>query len=240
MPTISSYALQYSDVNFAAISSSTFDLFITEGAPLAPGGGFPRDHRREVAQLKAQGRTVVGYVNVAVTDDARYYWNPGWTSNGQDTGTPYGEAPSWLARRVPSTSTASPGQDALIVEFRDAGLAAHRHRPGRRAGRRGYAGVFLDDVGRYYTLGAGSGTIPLMANLMLEFVPEIRAGDHRGQSRRHRGHQHRSLHRHRQPGRPLQHARGGLSRRRRHPSHRKSGRLRRSTISPPISAASRC
>ena len=41
MPVISSYALQYSGVSFSTISSSTFDLFITEGAPFL---GTVRDH----------------------------------------------------------------------------------------------------------------------------------------------------------------------------------------------------
>ena len=87
-----------------------------------------------MAALKAQGRTVVGYVNVAVTDDARYYWNPAWTNNGQDTGTPDGDAPTWLQGALPIDFTGDGNQDALIVDFWDSGLESDRHRPGRGTG----------------------------------------------------------------------------------------------------------
>ena len=112
MPTISSYALQYSDVNFTTISSSTFDLFITEGAPLAPGGGFPALSDTQVGQLQAQGRTVVGYVNVAVTDDARYYWNSGLDEQRPGYRHARSRPGAKLAprRRCRSISTASPGR----------------------------------------------------------------------------------------------------------------------------------
>jgi uncharacterized protein (TIGR01370 family) len=177
MPVISSYALQYLNVNFNALLSSTYDLFITEGAPLAPGGGFPAITDSQVAQLGAQGRTVVGYVNVSVTDDARYYWNPAWTNNGQDTGTPDGDAPSWLAGAMPLNFDGIPGQDALIVNFWDAGWKDIVIDQAVDLVSRGYDGVFLDDVGRYYTLGLPGGvpSIRAMANLMCNFVAEISA-----------------------------------------------------------------
>jgi uncharacterized protein (TIGR01370 family) len=175
MPRISSYALQYSNVNFSSISTSTFDLFITEGAPLAPGGGFPAISDAQVAQLRGQGRSVIGYVNVAVTDDARYYWNASWTNNGHDTGTPVaGQAPSWLDQAVPFDADQNGHQDALIVEYWDTAWQQIVINQAVALVQRGYSGVFLDDVGRYYQAGQGSGTIPLMANRMLDFIHAIR------------------------------------------------------------------
>jgi uncharacterized protein (TIGR01370 family) len=177
MPVISSYALQYSGVNFTTIQNSTFDLFITEGAPLAPGGGFPAITDTQVGTLVAQGRTVVGYVNVAVTDDARYYWNPAWTNNGHDTGTPDGDAPSWLQGATPINFDGIPGQDALIVKFWEQGWKDIVIAQAVNLVSRGYSGVFLDDVGRYYTLGEPGGVpgIRAMANLMCQFIAEIEA-----------------------------------------------------------------
>src|SRR5436190_113030 len=151
MPTISSYALQLSTVNFTAISTSTFDLFITEGAPLAPGGGFPAITDTQVAQLRGQGRTVVGYVNVAVTDDARYYWNSSWTSNGHDTGTPIqGQAPSWLDQAVPLDFDLDNHQDALIVEYWDPAWQQIVIDQAVALVQRGYSGVYLDNVATYF------------------------------------------------------------------------------------------
>ena len=177
MPVISSYALQYSGITFSSISSSTFDLFITEGAPLAPGGGFPGITDAQVAQLRGQGRTVVGYVNVAVTDDARYYWNPSWTSNGHDTGTPIqGQAPSWLDQAVPiNFAGGDPNQDALIVEYWDPAWQQIVIDQAVALVQRGYSGVFLDDVGRYYDAGIGSGNVALMADRMIDLIHAVRA-----------------------------------------------------------------
>jgi Ca2+-binding RTX toxin-like protein/endo-alpha-1,4-polygalactosaminidase (GH114 family) len=67
LPAISSYAVQYSNVDFSAISASTLDLFITDGRS---NNSSLSDS--EVAALTAQGRKVVGHVNVDVT-----YGNPG-------------------------------------------------------------------------------------------------------------------------------------------------------------------
>ena len=175
MPTISSYALQYSNVNFTSLLSSTFDLFITEGAPLAPGGGFPAISDVQVAQLLAQGRHVVGYVNVCVTDDARYYWNPSWTSNGTDTGTPVaGQAPSWLDQAIPLNFDGIPGQDALLVEYWDPAWQQIVVDQAVALVQRGYSGVFLDDVGQYFTAGSGSGTVALMADRMIDLVHAVK------------------------------------------------------------------
>lgn len=176
MPVISSYALQYGNVVFNDILNSTYDLFITEGAPLAPGGGFPAITDGQVAQLAAQGRTVVGYVNVSVTDDARYYWNAAWTTNGQDTGAPDGDAPSWLQGARPLDFNLDGNQDALIVNFWEQGWKDIVIAQAVNLVQRGYGGVFLDDVGRYYTLGNNDeATIRLMANRMCQLVAEVEA-----------------------------------------------------------------
>src|SRR5436190_1563994 len=175
MPTISSYALQLSTVNFTAISTSTFDLFITEGAPLAPGGGFPAITDTQVAQLRGQGRTVVGYVNVAVTDDARYYWNSSWTSNGHDTGTPIqGQAPSWLDQAVPLDFDLDNHQDALIVEYWDPAWQQIVIDQAVALVQRGYSGVYLDNVGIYFRVGEVMGNTALMADRMMDLIHAVR------------------------------------------------------------------
>ncbi len=73
-PAISSFALQYSNANasFTALQNSSVDLFITDGNPFGSVASRAFSDAN-VAALQAQGRLVVGYVNVAVTDDARYY-----------------------------------------------------------------------------------------------------------------------------------------------------------------------
>ena len=147
MPDISTYALQYSGVDFNAIHSSSFDLFITEGRPV-DGGGAITDV--QVDALQAQGRIVLGYVNVAVTDDTRYYWRPTWTNNEHDTGTPTAAAPAWLRAGTPVDFTGDGVQDALIVDFADPAWQQEVIRQAvELVQNRGYSGVFLDDVASY-------------------------------------------------------------------------------------------
>lgn len=170
----SNFAVQFTNVNFAQIAGSSVDLFITEGAPLAPGGGFPAITDAQVAQLIAQGRSVVGYVNLAVTDDARYYWNAAWTSNGQDTGTPTAAAPGWLQGAIPLNFDGVPGTDALMVKFWDPAWQQIVIDQCIALVQRGYSGVFLDDLGTYFVNGPGDeASIRLRATLMAEFVITI-------------------------------------------------------------------
>jgi uncharacterized protein (TIGR01370 family) len=166
MPAISSYALQYLNVNFASVSSSFFDLFITEGAPLPKSGSLPAITDAQVAALRAQGRTVVGYVNVSVTDDNRGYWNPAWTNNGLDTGTPVSGAPSWLIGQPANTF-------GRIANFNDAGWQTIVINQAKALVQRGYDGVFLDDVGRYFDLGNDPASRQVLANQMANFVALI-------------------------------------------------------------------
>ena len=146
MPVISSYALQYSNVDFETIEESSFDLFITEARPFDSGSQLTN---AEVATLAAQGRTIVGYVNVAVTDDSRFYWQAAWTSNGHDSGTPDGDAPAWLQGATPLDFTGDGAQDALIVKFANAAWQDIVIDQAVELVSRGYGGVFLDDVASY-------------------------------------------------------------------------------------------
>jgi hypothetical protein len=67
VPVISSYAVQFSNVDFSMISASTIDLFITDGNSSNSPSIIPPLSDSQVAALTAQGRKMVGYVNVDVT-----------------------------------------------------------------------------------------------------------------------------------------------------------------------------
>jgi len=176
MPVISSYALQYSNVSFSAISASTFDLFITEGDNDNSTFIIPALSDSQVATLTAQGRTVVGYVNVAVTDANRAYWQDSWTSAGSyprdndDLNPVAPSAPSWL-------QTQPTNGFGIIVDFTESAWQTLVINQAVALVQRGYSGVFLDDVGAYYTLGAPGGVpaIRQMANAMCQFVAAIEA-----------------------------------------------------------------
>ncbi|MCB1433376.1 MAG: hypothetical protein KDK75_13120, partial [Alphaproteobacteria bacterium] len=88
--------LQYSNVDVAEITARGTDLLITEGDPLRAGNPNAAVSDGDVATLIAGGTEVVGYVNVAVTDSNRPYWDAAWTDDGTDTGTPASSAPAWL------------------------------------------------------------------------------------------------------------------------------------------------
>ncbi|TMJ19716.1 MAG: calcium-binding protein [Alphaproteobacteria bacterium] len=64
MPAVSSYALQWSNVAFSTIAASSLDLFITDGNGSISNSGLPQLSDSQVAELVAQGRRVVGYVNL--------------------------------------------------------------------------------------------------------------------------------------------------------------------------------
>jgi uncharacterized protein (TIGR01370 family) len=176
MPRISSYALQYSNVNFSAISTSTFDLFICEADADNSPFILPNLSDSQVAALTAQGRTIAGYVNVAVTDANRAYWQDSWTSAGpnprheDDLNPVAGSAPSWLQSQPTNAF-------GIIVDFTESAWQTIVINQAVALVQRGYGGVFLDDVGAYYTLGAPGGVpgIRLMANAMCQFVAAVKA-----------------------------------------------------------------
>jgi uncharacterized protein (TIGR01370 family) len=143
---ISSFALQYSGVSFQQVSDSGLDLFITEGRPFDGAGAISDE---QVATLRSQGRIVLGYVNVAVTDDSRYYWLGEWTSNAHDTGSPTSDAPLWLKQGTALDFTGDGVQDALIVDFAQSEWRKIVVDQAVELMRQGYSGVFLDDVASY-------------------------------------------------------------------------------------------
>jgi uncharacterized protein (TIGR01370 family) len=168
VPAITSFLLQYTNVNFNTLFSSTFDLIITEGAPLPRPNSFPQLTDNQVDQLQAQGRRVAGYVNVSVTDTVRSYWNSAWTSNGDDLGTLTGAAPSWLQGQ-PANSF------GRIVKFWDPAWQQIVIDQAVNLVNRGYRAIFLDDVAQYFVLGAPVSVerIRELATLMAEFVTTI-------------------------------------------------------------------
>ena len=170
MAEISSFALQYSHVNFAKLKASPYDLIVTEGDPVPDGDPHPAIGPSAVAQLQSQGRTVVGYVDLSVTDDARSYWDPAWTSDGTDTGDLTAEAPSWLQGQPqndfgyvvkywdPAWQQIVIGQAVYLVEH-------------------GFDGVFLDDVGSHYFLHGkpGQPDTATLADDMIDLVAAVNA-----------------------------------------------------------------
>ena len=118
---------------------------------------------------------MVGYVNIAVTDDARPYWNrtPGaWTSDGTDTGAVQSGAPDWLQTSTPlDFDNSVSGNDAYIVDFRKSSWQQIVVNQAVDLMHRGYDGVMLDDVGQYFELGYRTSlSINALADAMMTFV----------------------------------------------------------------------
>ena len=162
---ISSFHLQYSGVNAATIAAAGLDLFITEGSPFGLNAAISDI---ELAQIQATGTLVVGYVNTSVTDDTRSYWQTNWTSNGTDTGTVLAGAPAWLQAQ-PSNPF------GYTVDYTDPAWQQIVINQSVELVSRGYNGVFLDDIGQYFTAGATSGSITDQALAMMQFVIAIDA-----------------------------------------------------------------
>ncbi|WP_298158130.1 DUF4214 domain-containing protein [Brevundimonas sp.] len=180
MPRVSSFALAYGGVTFSQLSASPYDLVITEGAPLPRAGSTPMLTDTEVRALVAQGRLVGGYVNVAVTDDNRRYWETAWTSGGGDTGALTGSAPAWLQGQPLYDFSLDGRPDARIVRYWDPAWQAIVIEQAVDLVRRGYNSIFLDDVGIYWHLSQQSGqpTVQLLAQRMISLVDAIARAVH--------------------------------------------------------------
>lgn len=180
MTEISSFAILYRGENapppIEQVAATPFDLIITEGDPADPSPT-PAITDDGVALLRDQGRTVVGYVDLCVVDDTRPYWNDAWTNDGTDTGVPTANAPRWL-KGQPLTNELDSGAEAFgrVVKYWDKDWQAQVCDYAVRLVRdQGYSGVFLDDMGHYWTLGQTDGQPDLAtcANRMMKLVTKV-------------------------------------------------------------------
>lgn len=138
--------------------------------------------------VDGETRTALAYVNVAVTDHNRFYWDPAWIPNPIDSFNPdvgpidEEAAEPWLIGNL-GTATGpvfdengqvSDGTFGYIVDYRDQGwqdividqaIAYIEH---------GYNGIFLDDVGRYDETNLGiSAAAEAMMRLVVRLEDEV-------------------------------------------------------------------
>lgn len=166
---VDQFAVQYSNLDAAEMAASPYDLLIVEGKP---GDNVTAELSDEdIAGLVASGKTMVAYVSVGQTDDARPYWEAAWTDDGTDTGVPTDAAPDWLGEQAESYAAAivefwNPDWQALVIE-QVTDLAS-----------RGYNGIFLDNMLSYYEVAAirgelGTAQSQFYAQEMMKFVEAI-------------------------------------------------------------------
>lgn len=126
----------------------------------------------EIQTAQADGRPLFAYVNVAVTDTNRAFWEVdgvNWIDpdgDDPDVGTPTADAPAWLDPPLGSANGFGP-----IVDFTDADWRAIVVDQIIAQLEAGYQGIFLDDVGRYDELtgfSAGDG-----GRMMMETVNAV-------------------------------------------------------------------
>jgi Ca2+-binding RTX toxin-like protein/endo-alpha-1,4-polygalactosaminidase (GH114 family) len=181
-PNITNYALQYDNVVFDAIASSSMDLFITEGDQGDSDFIDPALTASQIGALRAAGRLVVGYVDTAVTDALRPYWQEEWTdtgNNGRDEDdlnhVSEVHAPAWLKDR-PTNGF------GVLVKFWDSAWQKIVIDQVKELKALGYSGVFLDDVAAYddtFTEAErkteqGKAAIGQNAFLMMQLVGAVR------------------------------------------------------------------
>ncbi|WP_269434808.1 endo alpha-1,4 polygalactosaminidase [Cochlodiniinecator piscidefendens] len=183
MPEISNFHLQLEGVNYTDTAATPFDLLIVESGigSIAVESSLSKS---QIATFQQQGRTVVAYLNVAVTDHYRTYWNDNWVDpidpNNADIGPINidGDPPSWL------TGNHGIADDfGYIVDYTDEAWrslvieqALEMVTPSDQGGF-GYNGLFLDDVGRFYEAAANDPeySFSQAADDMIAFVNEISA-----------------------------------------------------------------
>ncbi len=177
MPSITSFALQYSNGNAAALLASHHDLLILEGDPLRSGAPGATVADTVLNQLQGQGRTVVGYVNLSVTDANRPYWQDEWTLNApnyrpeDDKNALTASAPDWLVGQQSNPF-------GVVVKFWQPDWRSLVINQATNLVSRGYDGVFLDDVVTYFSFSTNDpakATIAQRALAMMELVIAVDA-----------------------------------------------------------------
>ncbi len=178
MPSFSSFALQFSGFTAASLSATAAQLLIVEAGVTSVSGQATLS-AGELGDLRAEGRTVIGYVNTSVTDHNRGYWQAGWvtpTGAEPDVGTVNPTAPSWLQNNLGTVDfdPNSPGPEAILVDYRDPAWRALVVAQAISMVQAGFHGVFLDDVARYFEAGyAGGSYDATLANSMMALVIEV-------------------------------------------------------------------
>ena len=169
MANISSFGLQYFGIDFEALKQSSYDLFITEGNPKSFSGAYAALTDTQVGTLTAQGRTVVGYVDIAVTETYRYYWDKAWVdAKGNLTAS----APVWLQGQPHASDTATGQTFGFYAKFNDPAWQSIVIAEAMDLVQRGYSGVFLDDTNVYFQL-AYKQSSPIDGNLVREYADEV-------------------------------------------------------------------
>lgn len=184
MTGISNFHLQLNNVTFAPTAATAFDLMIVESGYYSNAIDLTLS-TADIAALQAQGRTVISYLNVAVTDHNRSYWtNDDWVAYTDPANRDVGEVnaaanpPDWLLNNHMLAGDfgyivdyTDPVWRALVIE-----QAIHMVTPVAEGGL-GYSGLFLDDVGRYFDAQDNDDSYDASraADDMIAFVNEIGA-----------------------------------------------------------------
>jgi len=103
-----------------------------------------------IADIKTS-KLVIAYLDITkVNDYETFVWQPAWTSNGLATGSATGATPSWLGALDPGDGS----QSTRLINLEDAnwvaGLKPLLFARIDQLVARGYSGLFLDDLGRFY------------------------------------------------------------------------------------------
>ncbi len=162
MRKISSYALQYVDVDFDSLKNSGYDLLILqqENALLSS---------EQLRSLTQKNKLVAAYVNSSVTDHFMPYWDKEWTDNGLDLGKPMkGKAPQWLLGQ-PANSF------GIIADFSQAAWHKIVTKQAVDLIKQGYNAIFLDDISSaYFLYSKGKGGIKPLSEAMVSVVLAVK------------------------------------------------------------------
>jgi trimeric autotransporter adhesin len=157
----SDYAILYQgpSYNLNAIAASNHDLLII---PAARTISFPQAGRNleslwtagELDQIKATGKKLIGYLDLAKINDFQVDWQASWTTNGRANGALTANAPLWLG----AYETAAGVENTTIraVNFADPAWRQFLFNRVDTLIGQGFNGVFFDDVGEYFARNVGS------------------------------------------------------------------------------------
>ena len=167
---------------FSEISNSDRELHIIESGNTSDSIGNTLSPQ-QLQTLEDQGRTIIGYVNLAVPDANRSYWDDSWVTPSAadptdlDYGTINPNAPAWLQNHLSVATgpeTGGDGNYGYIVDYRDEDWQQIVVDQAVELMEFGYDGLFLDDLGRYYSAFVDSAlTIEEAANGLMALVNRV-------------------------------------------------------------------
>lgn len=162
---VESWAYQLQNIDISQIANnSTFELIVMDYS--ADGSDDGKFTKEDILQIRNSGKKAICYISIGEAEDYRFYWDPGWDSDGN--GNPDPGAPAWLGRENPDWEGNykvrfwKTDWQEIIFSYIDTIVT------------QGFDGIYMDIIDAYYYWSEENGENLLADLAMVLFVRNIR------------------------------------------------------------------